>query len=118
MRGRPYSISTHLGRAVTGWHPREYQQFIRAVMTKCAPFPRQWAGGCLAQSNIPNLAAEWAALKPRLAHYFPFELDTFQKEAVWHLEKARTATPATEHGSSSQWLHNRCTCLCRKSAPF
>lgn len=46
------------------------------------------------QSAIPDLAAEWAALKPRLAHYFPFELDTFQKEAVWHLEQARTLNTA------------------------
>jgi len=45
----------------------------------------------LAQSAIPNLAAEWAALKPRLAHHWPFELDVFQKQAVWHLERVRRA---------------------------
>jgi len=46
-------------------------------------------GVSLAQSAIPNLAAEWAALKPRLAHHWPFELDVFQKQAVWHLERVR-----------------------------
>ena len=42
---------------------------------------------CCAQSVISDLAAEWAQLKPRLAHHWPFELDVFQKQAIWHLER-------------------------------
>ncbi len=29
-------------------------------------------------------------LRPNMAHHFPFELDVFQKEAICHLEQART----------------------------
>ena len=39
--------------------------------------------------GMPDLEVRWAALKPRLAHRFPFELDTFQKEAIIHLEQVR-----------------------------
>jgi len=34
--------------------------------------------------------ASWSALLPNLALTFPFELDTFQKEAVLHLEQGHS----------------------------
>ncbi len=40
-------------------------------------------------SGMPDLEKRFAALKPHMAHYFPFELDTFQKEAILHLEQVR-----------------------------
>jgi hypothetical protein len=42
------------------------------------------------RGGIPNLAAAWSELKPSLALSYPFELDTFQKEAVLHLEAGRS----------------------------
>lgn len=42
------------------------------------------------RGGISDLAGAWAALKPSLALSFPFELDTFQKEAVLHLEAGRS----------------------------
>lgn len=33
--------------------------------------------------------AEFEALKPTMAKQYPFELDTFQKAAVLHLERVR-----------------------------
>lgn len=38
-------------------------------------------------SGMPDLQQRFKALKPRMAHHFPFELDTFQKEAIIHLEQ-------------------------------
>jgi hypothetical protein len=43
-------------------------------------------------SRTPALDHVWAALKPQLAHRFPFELDVFQKEAIIHLEQVSIAT--------------------------
>jgi antiviral helicase SKI2 len=39
--------------------------------------------------TVKHLAAEFDRLRPNLAHHFPFELDTFQKEAIVHLEMVR-----------------------------
>ena len=39
------------------------------------------------RGGIRDLAGEFERLRPSMAHHFPFELDTFQKEAVIHLEK-------------------------------
>ena len=33
-------------------------------------------------------------LRPNMAHHFPFELDTFQKEAICHLEQVSTGQGA------------------------
>ena len=49
---------------------------------------QQWA----VRGGVPNLAAEWERLRPNLAHTFPFELDTFQKEAILHIEQVPTLT--------------------------
>ena len=35
---------------------------------------------------IPDLETKWRELTPKLARKYPFELDTFQKEAIWHME--------------------------------
>ena len=37
--------------------------------------------------GMPDLEQRFRALKPRMAHRFPFELDAFQKEAIIHLEQ-------------------------------
>lgn len=37
--------------------------------------------------GMPGLEQRFRALKPRMAHRFPFELDAFQKEAIVHLEQ-------------------------------
>lgn len=39
------------------------------------------------RGEVSNVYAEFKRLRPTLAHYFPFELDGFQKEAVIHLER-------------------------------
>ena len=39
------------------------------------------------QGSGQNVAAEWEKLRPVLAHTFPFEPDTFQKEAIVLLEQ-------------------------------
>ena len=39
------------------------------------------------RGEVSNVNAEFERLRPTLAHYFPFELDGFQKEAVIHLER-------------------------------
>ena len=36
---------------------------------------------------IADLAQEWANLEPYMAKKYPFNLDTFQKEAILHMEK-------------------------------
>jgi antiviral helicase SKI2 len=36
---------------------------------------------------IADLEKEWGKIKPRLAKKYPFELDTFQKEAIIHMER-------------------------------
>ena len=46
---------------------------------------------------IADVAAQFEALRPNLAHAFPFELDTFQKEAILHIEQVR----ATNQGAST-----------------
>ncbi|MEW5316769.1 MAG: hypothetical protein WDW38_008119 [Sanguina aurantia] len=38
------------------------------------------------KGSLPDVNAAFEALRPGLAMHFPFELDTFQKEAVLHLE--------------------------------
>lgn len=43
----------------------------------------QWA----VRGAIRDVNAEFERLRPNLAHHFPFELDSFQKEAVIHLER-------------------------------
>ena len=39
------------------------------------------------RASFPDLDKSWEELKPQLAITYPFELDTFQKEAVLHLEQ-------------------------------
>lgn len=46
----------------------------------------EWA----VRGGVPDVAAAFDALRPRLALHFPFELDTFQKEAVVHLEQGHS----------------------------
>ncbi|EFJ42164.1 hypothetical protein VOLCADRAFT_107417 [Volvox carteri f. nagariensis] len=43
-----------------------------------------------ARHSIRNVDEEFEKLRPRLALHYPFELDTFQKEAVLHLEAGRS----------------------------
>lgn len=43
----------------------------------------EWA----VRGGIPDVRAAFDRLRPSLAMNFPFELDTFQKEAVIHLEQ-------------------------------
>jgi antiviral helicase SKI2 len=44
----------------------------------------EWA----VRGGIPHLKAAFERRRPNLAMTHPFELDTFQKEAVLHLEQA------------------------------
>ncbi|KAK9854771.1 hypothetical protein WJX84_006472 [Apatococcus fuscideae] len=44
---------------------------------------RQWA----VSASLPDLDGAFNRLKPTMARKYPFELDTFQKEAVVHLEQ-------------------------------
>jgi antiviral helicase SKI2 len=44
------------------------------------------------RGGIDDLDASWSALLPRLAATYPFELDTFQKEAVVHLEQGHSVS--------------------------
>lgn len=39
---------------------------------------------------VPDLETLWQQLKPNLARTWPFELDTFQKEAVLHMESGHS----------------------------
>lgn len=50
---------------------------------------RQHTTAWAVRGGIKDLAGEFERLRPSMAHHFPFELDTFQKEAVVHLEKVR-----------------------------
>ena len=47
--------------------------------------------------SMPDLAAQWERLRPDLAFSFPFELDTFQKEAILHLEQASAPLLSFRH---------------------
>jgi hypothetical protein len=58
---------------------------------------------------VVGMQAVYEELKPTMARHFPFELDTFQKEAVVHLERVgrppnffpllhRTSSPANAFG--------------------
>lgn len=38
------------------------------------------------RGTVKNLDSQWKALQPNLAKRYPFELDTFQKEAIIHME--------------------------------
>ena len=55
-----------------------------APITNFAKPEHEWA----LRGGIPNMKAEFEKLRPHLAMTHSFELDTFQKEAVLHLEKA------------------------------
>lgn len=54
--------------------------------------PRRHAGDLefAVRSGIDDLNASWSAVLPNLALTYPFELDTFQKEAVIHLEQGHS----------------------------
>lgn len=47
---------------------------------------RQWARMVNTHKEMPN----FHELVPDMAHEFPFELDTFQKQAVYHLERSES----------------------------
>ncbi|CAG7851695.1 DExH-box ATP-dependent RNA helicase DExH11 {ECO:0000305}; AltName: Full=AtHELPS {ECO:0000303/PubMed:21535471}; AltName: Full=Protein SKI2 homolog {ECO:0000303/PubMed:22511887}; Short=AtSKI2 {ECO:0000303/PubMed:22511887} [Serendipita indica DSM 11827] len=49
------------------------------------PQRRDWAH--VVDVNKPMPQARFKQLVPEMAHNYPFELDTFQKEAVYHLEQ-------------------------------
>lgn len=49
---------------------------------------RQWA----VSASQPDLDGAFNRLKPTMARKYPFELDTFQKEAVVHLEQVCLAS--------------------------
>lgn len=51
------------------------------------PQGRQHTTAWAVRGGIKDLSGEFERLRPSMAHHFPFELDTFQKEAVVHLEK-------------------------------
>lgn len=62
---------------------------------KQAPASKRKIAGNLefaVRGGIDDLPAAWAELTPRLAVTYPFELDTFQKEAVLHLENGRSVS--------------------------
>lgn len=63
-------------------------------MLRCANLqgPRRHAGDLefAVRSGINDLNASWSAVLPNLALTYPFELDTFQKEAVIHLEQGHS----------------------------
>ena len=67
-----------------------------AAVTKArGPSHAEWA----VRGGIPNVQAAFERLRPSLAMTHPFELDTFQREAVIHLEQVRGAhagTPGSE----------------------
>ena len=52
-------------------------------------------------------------LRPNMAHHFPFELDTFQKEAICHLEQVRTRQQRCLASSRRGG-----TCACNTTALF
>ncbi|KAG8834790.1 hypothetical protein FRC17_007107 [Serendipita sp. 399] len=52
---------------------------------KQIPLKRDWAH--VVDVNKPMSQARFRQLVPEMAHKYPFELDTFQKEAVYHLEQ-------------------------------
>ncbi|CAL8471306.1 g10848 [Coccomyxa elongata] len=54
------------------------------------PQGRQHTTAWAVRGGIKDLAGEFERLRPSMAHHFPFELDTFQKEAVVHLEKGHS----------------------------
>jgi hypothetical protein len=60
-----------------------------AAAAAAAQGPRRAAGDLefAVRGGVPDLNASWATLLPQLALAFPFELDTFQKEAIVHLEQ-------------------------------
>jgi antiviral helicase SKI2 len=49
------------------------------------------------RGGIDDLGAAWSALLPHMALRYPFELDTFQKEAVLHLEAGRSVGSTGSH---------------------
>ena len=53
----------------------------------------EWA----VRGGIDDLTAKFEALRPNLAHVFPFELDTFQKEAVVHMEEVLSGFQGDAH---------------------
>ena len=58
-----------------------------AVTKSRGPSHAEWA----IRGGSPNVQAAFERLRPSLAMTHPFELDTFQKEAVIHLEQVRGA---------------------------
>lgn len=57
-----------------------------AGVAKVGGFRKGGSTAWAVQGTVKNLAREFDKLRPSMAHQFPFELDTFQKEAVLHLE--------------------------------
>ena len=66
---------------------------LLASPAKKSPRPsqedRQWA----VSASLPDLDGAFSRLKPTMARKYPFELDTFQKEAVVHLEQVCLPEP-------------------------
>ena len=42
------------------------------------------------REKVANLDEQWQEILPILAHRYPFELDTFQKEAIIHMERGNS----------------------------
>lgn len=55
---------------------------------KAVPLKRDWAH--VVDINKPMSQHRFKQLVPDMAHKYPFELDTFQKEAVYHLEQGES----------------------------
>ena len=53
----------------------------------------EWA----VRGGVDDLTAKFEALRSNLAHVFPFELDTFQKEAVIHMEEVLSGFQGDAH---------------------
>ena len=61
-------------------------RMFHGAQEKPAEEKRQWVHVVNAYKQMPN----FHELVPDMAHEFPFELDTFQKQAVYHLERSES----------------------------
>ena len=69
------------------------------------------------RGGVPDLNASWASLLPQLALSFPFELDTFQKEAIVHLEQGHSVREGWRWGGGGRaWRKGGQQGVCRCEA--
>ncbi|KAL4067368.1 NUC185 domain-containing protein, partial [Scleroderma yunnanense] len=77
LDARPTEVDELLPASRSHLRPPKTRRVKRAKVTK-----RDWAH----EVDINKPMTNFRELVPEMAHKYPFELDTFQKEAVYHLE--------------------------------